>query len=188
MLILDPDDAWLKNMPKNFAKDNPLNPVSINKHLQSKARCMRYVPSLPGWDDVVLSNLYRECMIRKGIIIYHDETIGLVSDNQYPDGFLEVWSRGRKHGVAGWCASQRAFGIPKIIISQSEHLVCFKVDDEDDKIRMAKAMVQPAINTPRNGGLKKYEFWYYNNSSEMEAGVKCPPMKLVKMSMKGGEK
>lgn len=99
-----------------------------------------YVPDTPGYNDKTLYNLYAQALEEGNIILYHDEVIGIATGGQSITTLDRVLSQGRKKYCIGFFCTQRPKNIPRLILTQSSYIVCFKLTDVEDADVMAKRM------------------------------------------------
>ena len=94
--------------------------------------------------------------------IYIDEVTALIEPRSRPDKiFYDVWQRGRSRNVGAWAVTQRPVEIPRIFISEAEHIFMFRLVLPDDRSRVGEFFGNKKINNP----VDKYGFYYYNVNS-----------------------
>lgn len=136
------------------------------------ARATYYVPSLPGYRDETLEQLYQDCLQTSYTVVFHDEIVGIATANQYPLGLLQLYSQGRKKNVAGIVLTQRPVDVPRMIVTQASLVACFRLTDQDDRKIMSKKLGLPALNY--DSWKEKYSFFFVND--EMEHGIYHRPV------------
>lgn len=84
------------------------------------------------WEDVL-----EEAYNAANVMVYLDEA-SQIAQGPNPSPWLNsVWTRGREYGVAAIAASQRPRQIPRILISEAEHIVMFRLNLPSDRDYMA---------------------------------------------------
>ncbi len=112
------------------------------------------IEPLKFWDSVL-----REVFEAGNCVVYIDE-IGLVtqSANAWPAYMFSCWTSGRERGVGGWAATQRPANIPIFLISEAEHVFCFRLRREEDRDRMGREIDRKlAAEIPREN---EHGFFY----------------------------
>lgn len=94
--------------------------------------------------------------------IYIDEVTALIEPRSRPDKiFYDIWQRGRSRNVGAWAVTQRPVEIPRIFISESDHIFMFRLVLPDDRARVGEFFGNKKINNP----VDKFGFYYYNVES-----------------------
>lgn len=120
------------------------------------------VPLEPGVDpekfwDGVLAEAYEA----GNVMIYLDEA-GQVAGGSKPSPWVAtVWQRGREYGVGAIAVTQRPVWVPRLFISEADHVFQFRLQLEDDRVYMSK-MLGPQVADPIPTG-DKYGFWYWDS-------------------------
>lgn len=96
---------------------------------------------------------------RGNCTVYIDEVTALIpSSRKYPKIITDIWTRGRSRNVRGWAVTQRPVDVPRILLSEANHIIMFRLNLLDDRKRMAGQMGDVVLkNIP-----DKYGFFYYN--------------------------
>ena len=106
------------------------------------------------------NNICRWCYQRTHIGFYGDEFTEIAPGITAPRYVRGVAVRGRERTVPLWAASQRPVGIPKVLISESDHYFVFQLRDRADRDRIAQACEHPIQQ--RIQALAPFEFIYIN--------------------------
>jgi hypothetical protein len=86
------------------------------------------------WNDI-LSEIYDA----GNVTTYVDEVYLLKSEGEgFPPMLSHIVTNGRELGLGLWSAAQRPSWIPRVLISESEHVFAFTLLLEDDRAAMAK--------------------------------------------------
>lgn len=94
--------------------------------------------------------------------IYIDEVTALIEPRSRPDKiFYDIWQRGRSRNVGAWAVTQRPVEIPRIFISEAEHIFMFRLVLPDDRARVGEFFGNKKINNP----IDKFGFYYYSVNS-----------------------
>lgn len=143
-----------------------------NGKLPHKFRVAYYVPQIPAWHDDALENLYDECLSETGIVVAHDEIVGIATENQYPYGLVRLYSQGRKRGVIGIICTQRPVCIPRVCMTQAGIIVAFKTTDSEDAQKLAKRL-NLALLTPEMWR-EPHSYFYYDERKMNQAEYRSP--------------
>jgi hypothetical protein len=99
---------------------------------------------------------------RGNCTVYFDETTAVIPNpRKYPKIITDIWTRGRSINVRGWAVTQRPVDIPKILLTEANHVFLFRLNSIDDRRRMASQMGEQVLELPDT----KYGFWYYNTEN-----------------------
>lgn len=169
---------------KSFASKNEpgtiIRPHRYDGTLNKKHRVTYYAPSLPGWKDETLEQLYDQCLHSEYLFVSHDEIVGLATASQHPDGLIYIYTRGRKIDVLGGICTQRPVDIPRTCVTQAGIVACFEITDDDDRAVMAKKMHQPLMNDD-TAWLDQYGYWLYNDRTMKRAEYRKPLVVTMEM-------
>lgn len=123
----------------------------------------------------------------KDCIVYVDEGYALFNpDASRKDNSnaLRVYTQGRSLGVGVWLSVQRPTWLPMYVISEVEHIFCFRLRLESDRKRLAEAFAPEFLEAPK-GREGSYPFWYYNDTMDSpHLYLKVPKSENVVMSNK----
>lgn len=75
------------------------------------------------------------------VLVYCDETYllaGGARGTSYPPALRDIWTAGGELGIGGISVSQRPRFIPSFVISESEHVFCFRLRLPEDRARVAE--------------------------------------------------
>jgi hypothetical protein len=92
------------------------------------------------WDQV-----YRWAFDRRRTFIYTDEVNLVCRGNLPTDGMRACVTSGRERGIGMLHATQRPAGIPRILLTESEHYYVFRLEAKDDRKRLAEGEVPEVI-------------------------------------------
>ena len=110
---------------------------------------------------------------RRGCVVYIDEVSQVTGGMTQPKpGFLNLYTRGRSHGVGVWASSQRPAYVPKIVYTEAQKYYVFFLADKDDRERVAK-FTHPSLNAQPS---KDYGFLFY--TPKLDRAIEFGPMKL----------
>ncbi len=181
VVIVDPNELWLgkghgakktdwasRKEPGTIDKPHRIEQFNPKLHVQ----CMQ--PDIE--DNDALEKLCYALMKTGDRFIYFDETEGIATATQVPRYIRILWKRGRAHNIGAWASTQVPTGIPRLFKSQSEHRVVLKVGEEDCDLASSIVHVEESAVSE----LKRYEWIYYNNNSEMDQGEWHPPIPFKK--------
>lgn len=113
--------------------------------------------------DSVWSWLYQ----RGHCTLYVDELAAVTNGEQAPRGYGAGLMRGRETGIEVWSATQRPTRIPRIALSESEHVYCFHLRLRQDRVRVQELT---GIDEDEIGALAKRTFIY----ASQETGITGP--------------
>ena len=173
---------------ETFAKPGEVGilrkPHLYKEQIRRSSRVTYYVPSLPGWSDAKLEQIYEQALQQPYTIIYHDEIIGIATESQFPNGLVRLYSQGRKKHVLGIICTQRSVCIPKICLSQAGIVAAFYMSDEDDKKKIAKRI---GLYETELQWEDQYGYYFYNEQT-MDKAEYRPPLTLSRKDIKHGER
>ena len=170
IVIVDPSAFWMGAHPKWDKGEGSIERPKLVTRFDPKARVQLYVPSIPGWQDPGLDALMEACLKRGKLVLYFDETNGIVSANQYSPWFARVVTQGRKHELAVWAATQRPTRVPEILLSQAENWAIFRVITPNDRKKIAE---YTGSKLTRQERLEPF-FWFYWNQQSDDATLMAP--------------
>jgi len=101
------------------------------------------------------------CYKRRHTVVMVDELAQVMpsASNILPN-WQNIMQRGRELNVGIINCTQRPRGVPKMMMSESEHTFCFRLKLEDDRKHVAEFMGREVVDYK----LKKREFFYMNES------------------------
>lgn len=96
----------------------------------------------------------------RNVTVYIDEAMAIVPPGKrIPNELNRLYTRGREFGIGVWASSQRPAFIPRVMITESEWLIMFRLTMADDRKKMAESGMGPSVlNIKRD----KYGFWIMN--------------------------
>lgn len=170
VVIVDPSAFWMGKNPKWDKGEGSIERPKLVTRFDPRARVQLYVPSIPGWADPGLDALMAGCMKRGKLVLYFDETNGLVSASQFSPWFARVVTQGRKHELAVWAATQRPTRVPEILLSQAENWAIFRVITPQDRKKIAEYTGSKITAQQR---LEPF-YWFYWNQQNDDATLMAP--------------
>jgi hypothetical protein len=108
-------------------------------------------------DEETLDRFFEWVYRRQHTTLYVDEVAAIAQADNYPWHFGACLTRGRELGVASYIASQRPSRIPQVMLSESEHVYCFKLKLPQDCERMADIT---GLDEEQIFNLPKHHFFY----------------------------
>jgi energy-coupling factor transporter ATP-binding protein EcfA2 len=171
IVIVDPSAFWMGADPK-WPRTGPgtIDAPRLVTRYDPRLAVQLYVPSIPGWQDAGLDNLMAACLKRGRLVLYFDETNGIVSASQFSAQFARVVTQGRKHQLAVWAATQRPTRVPEILLSQAENWAIFRVITPQDRKKIAEYTGSSVTKQQR---LPSF-FWFYWNQTQDDATLMAP--------------
>ena len=170
VVIVDPSAFWMGKNPKWDKGEGSIERPKLVTRFDPKARVQLYVPSIPGWQDPGLDALMDACLKRGKLVLYFDETNGIVSANQYSPWFARVVTQGCKHELAVWAATQRPTRVPEILLSQAENWAIFRVITPNDRKKISEYTGSKVTAQQR---LEPF-YWFYWNQANDDATLMAP--------------
>lgn len=128
------------------------------------------VPTYPGFErlcELVYNHGNLHLIADELLLVYRQNN----SVRPTTDHHLKILTNGRKKGVGMTGATQRPVNVPLESISESEHILCFRLKLPADRDRMTKIM-GPAVDDSLN--LDRY--WYYYDHDLLDDPVRCKPL------------
>lgn len=109
--------------------------------------------------DLDVQNAFFRWLFRRGnTTVYVDETF-MLKIGVYPYYHFICITQGRSRGVEVWSGMQRPSWIPLVTISESEHFFAFRLQYDEDRLRVQGVTGLDANElTPES--LPKHYFWY----------------------------
>jgi len=108
------------------------------------------------WNDVLF-----DCWNAGNVLVYVDEVYLLKPEGgAYPGYLSKLYTTGRERGIGAWSSAQRPAWVPRVLMSESEHIFVFRLQLEDDRLALAKnahpALAEEIPHSDPHG------FRYYN--------------------------
>lgn len=175
IVIVESDGLWMGKSgrpPRSGA--GTVDAPRLVKRFDKNLAVQWYVPSTPAYADPELRKLFEAIFACGDTVVYIDELYGLVNHNSFSDEFTNLWTKGRKHNIAGWGGAQRPSRIPEFVMSQAENWAVFRLPTPDDTKRVAEYTSSPAI---RQTSLPLRFWWYYHAAGDLvmdEAQLMAP--------------
>jgi hypothetical protein len=139
--------------------------TTIKKLTKASEPALIYRPSYAESIDDDARNRFFEWVYRRGnTTLYVDETAAITEGNTYPYYYGAILMRGRELNVELWSATQRPKDIPQIVLSESEHVYCFRLRLEQDREK-----IERLAGIPREyiEALQKRNFLYSPQDGEI---------------------
>lgn len=116
------------------------DPETLITYIQKGKRRILYQPR-QGGEKEGLEDFDRVCEIcfkTQNIALMIDEVASFVSGQKAPYWFGEVQRLGRKYNVGCISLTQRPMDIPQTLLSESEHMIIFRLKLEQDRIKIER--------------------------------------------------
>jgi energy-coupling factor transporter ATP-binding protein EcfA2 len=114
-------------------------------------------------DEETLDRFFEWVYKRGNTTLYVDEIFAIAQGDQYPWHFGACLTRGRELGVSVYVATQRPARIPQVMLSESEHVYCFRLKLPQDQERMADIT---GLDETAIARLPKHHFYYAPQDGE----------------------
>ena len=95
-------------------------------------------------------------------VLVIDELFAVSDRGKFGPWLQACYTRGRELKVGVWAAMQRPSWVPLMALSEADYYVCFRLQLEEDRRRMA-AFMGPQVEAPVRD---KYGFWLYSTEWE----------------------
>lgn len=155
VLIVGKTGSGKTTLAKVFLK--AYSPVVILDSLYRTADS-DWPPAFTIFRDVDQFSQYIKRTFHRGnYVVYIDELLEVAEHD--PDIFSLLVTRGRAQGIGTWYATQRPRGIPRIALSEAEHLFVFRLALLDDRKLIYELVGQESVLRPP---VDSYGFWYYD--------------------------
>ena len=122
---------------------------------------------LPEPDDGDYDRIFYRALDCGPLTVYVDEVYGVMDQAGQHRGLRALYTRGREMGVGTWAASQRPAWIPRYILSESEWIILFRLQEEDDRKRM-----RGLVTVEQQERLRGHAAYLYN--TEWDAPIRVP--------------
>jgi hypothetical protein len=136
------------------------------KELVSNAKEGKYIYR-PIWEELnteYYNKFFEYCYKRGNTIVWVDE-LGSVASGamNFPDYLRAIYTRGRQLNVVIWGLTQRPFNVPIICMSEASHIICFSLNMQQDRERVAMiSESDELLKKPDIVAKNEYAFWYHN--------------------------
>lgn len=108
-------------------------------------------------DPATIDAFFEWIYKRRNTTAYVDEVSDVTQGDVFPFHFGADLRKGRELGVEMWCATQRPTRIPQVVLSESEHVYCFRLRLPQDRARVEATA---AIDQWSIAKLAKRQFLY----------------------------
>ena len=104
-----------------------------------------------------LNRIYDRIFNAGKVLVYLDEIQRLCHNARASASLARLVQMGRQPRVSVWGSTLRPAGIPRMFLSESDHLFVFRLRDLDDRKRMSEVIGPWGEQTPGPG---EHDFWY----------------------------
>lgn len=104
-----------------------------------------------------LNKLYERVFNAGLCLIYLDEIQALCHESRAHDSLSRLVQQGRAKDIDVWGSTLRPSAIPRMFISESDHVFVFRLRDDADKDRIAEVIGPDGKRAPGPG---EHDFWY----------------------------
>jgi hypothetical protein len=104
-----------------------------------------------------VNEIYRRIFERKGALVYLDDAQRLTAQHMSSAEMAMLVQMGRSRGVSVWASTLRPAGIPRYFLSESDHIFCFRLRDQEDRDRVASVIGPRGKEHPGPG---PHDFFY----------------------------
>lgn len=112
-------------------------------------------------DDAQIEQFFQWIYWRENCVLYVDEASSVTSSTYIPESFFDCIVRGREKGIQVFTSTQRPSGIKPELLTETEHIYCFRLRRESDKERVRKDCgIEPDLITQKH-------FFIYSNDGEI---------------------
>lgn len=140
--------------------------TSLEAVKKSEFKKIIYVPPFTEQEPEVYDDLARYCYNQGDTRLWVDELMLFTeSAVKYPPFLKAILVSGRSRNSTVLVCTQRPMGIPAICIANSQHFFVFRMNNEQDRKKMADVTgCRKFLEPPR-----KYCFWYYREGADAES-------------------
>lgn len=118
--------------------------------------------------NVKLNAMYQRLFDAGLCVVYLDEIQALVKESRAHPSLSQLVQMGRAWDISVWGSTLRPSGVPRMFISESDHVFCFRLRDDADKKRMAEIIGPEGEIAPGPG---PHDFWYRPPGVETEEPI-----------------
>ena len=118
--------------------------------------------------NTALNDMYERLFDAGLCLVYLDEIQALVHESRASDQLSRLVQMGRAKHISVWGSTLRPAAIPRMFISESDHVFCFRLRDDADKDRMAEIIGPEGKIAPGPG---PHDFWYRAPGVDVERPV-----------------
>ena len=116
----------------------------------------------------MLNDLYTR-LDRAGMcLIYLDEIQALCHESRAHQSLSKLVQMGRAKFISVWGSTLRPAAIPRMFLSESDHIFAFRLRDDDDKDRIAEVIGADGKVAPGPG---RFDFWYRPPGVDLERPI-----------------
>lgn len=130
-----------------------------------KSARIQYRPDPEYQDAEWYERVYGWLFDRGNTFVYTDEVYLVLEGNRVPDSYRACITSGRERGIGMLHAAQRPCSIPRIVITESEHLYAFQLRNSDDRKCLKDAGMDDQVRT--RPVLEPYWFYYQGPKGEL---------------------
>ena len=99
---------------------------------------------------------------RRNTLIYVDEASTITNGANIGKGHAACIQLGRSRGIGTWHATQRPVNVPRVLLTEAEHIFRFRLRHPADQQRIAD--VSDPVTLSREP--EPQQFWYYNDKAK----------------------
>lgn len=114
--------------------------------------------------------VFEYVLLRGNTLLYNDEAYRVMRGRIAPTYLMACMTGGRQKGVGMISCTQRPTGIDLRLISESEHLACFRLRYSADRKRMAEQMDEIVFSRPA----RDFGFWYMRDGDDKPRFLRLP--------------
>lgn len=118
--------------------------------------------------NAALNDLYERIFEEGLALIYLDEIQALVKRDLAAPQLSQLVQMGRAKRISVWGSTLRPSSIPRMFLSESDHIFAFRLRDDADRDRIAEVIGAQGKVSPGPG---PFDFWYRSPGVEYEHPV-----------------
>lgn len=155
--------------------------ASSPRDLDWRYRTIRYVPRRPG-DLHEMDELYRAIYARGRVLVLADEVEDIAPVGRTPFGVKRVVKQGRKRLLTHLAATQRPYGVDPSVITESEHVLVFRLAGLQDVAAVAPRLGMEARELHREL-LELPQHAYLYAELGAEEVLRMPPLPADRLAL-----
>ena len=105
----------------------------------------------------VLNSIYQRIFAAGNCLVYLDEIQALVYNVRANPALSRLVQMGRQKKISVWGSTLRPSAIPRMFLSESDHIFAFRLRDAADRDRLSMLLGDRAKEPPGPGS---HDFWY----------------------------
>lgn len=99
---------------------------------------------------------------RGNTLAYVDEAMLVTKETKPPMFYAACIQQGRELGIGVWSATQRPSRVPIVLLSESEHVLAFRLRNPKDRQRIAEYTSSAILEKEA----RDHGFWYWNDRTQ----------------------